>query len=652
MEKKINRRGFFSTASFVGAGIAIGLPAVAGVSDDNWSHKRNKNAPLLKEEYRKLTFIKPWSQHELRRTIVDRAANEKVRRELDVYYYRIGYTIGFQLPVAQRPKKEDLPEGISGGYPWLTWLSWDLEDRWRTLHEAWRIYGDHEAGILLQREMAALAGWDRFVELNNQVSLVTAHIAASLALSLSDENGWDPELLQKAKNAAESLVERDAWPWFENNWRDVEDYTPQKLHNIAVIALVRTAHLARVIGSQRASVMEKKMADILRVWCRYRTGKEYHTEGTAYDGYLMDNITEWMSVLPFREELLKEYKEAFRSLTNQWIDLTLPGRPDMHAPIGDVEAEMMFWMAAMVRIAGWYGWTDAAWLISGIPLNRFPAAALSAAREHSELFKSSLTAPVAAPHEHTNAVTLRTGWYDDDLAAIVSISRNKMSHLQADGGHLVLGWRGRFWITDPGYQQYKAGEERNFTLGTEAHNCPVINGMAPKSPATSLLNVNIDKNGWQHTGLDLTACYTGLPAGALVFRDVWLAPGEGKAVVVCDRFSSLLPGAEIRNHWLGDTNLAWSFLKGWVRLCDGSRAVWLGTLSDNLEPSALNRHPGSRGPLTMTHTMHLSNGNGVRWWVLWCDEEAGWSPPNIAPDGDRLLLSHPSYPGINRSFGE
>ena len=190
-----------------------------------------------------------------------------------------------------------------------------------------------------------------------------------------------------------------------------------------------------------------------------------------------------------------------------------------------------------------------------------------------------------------------------------------------------------------------------YTLGPEAHNGPVIDGQAQKKPASRLLDVDTDVRGWQHAGVDLTACYAGLPAGALVRRDVWQAPGDGAAVVVRDRFRSLRPEAEIRTHWLGGTHLAWSFVPGWVRLSDGERALWLGTLSAGLVPSALNRHPGSRGPLTLTHTAHLSAGAGVRWWVLWCDPEGGWTPPTITPDGERLLLAHPARPGVDRAFG-
>jgi hypothetical protein len=500
--------------------------------------------------------------------------------------------------------------------------------------------------------MAALAGWDRFVEsANDQVSLVTAHIAAGFSLVLADTRGWNSELLQQTRLAATALIEQDAWPWFLKHWGDTENLTPQQLHNIPVIILARSAQLARVLNHPHAEVMEKKMVDVLSAWCRYRTGKEFHTEGTAYDGYLMDNITEWMINLSSRAELLLQYRDAFRSLADQWIDITLPGQPDLHAPIGDVEPEMMFWCNALVRLAAWYQWHDAAWLLLRIPVNRLPIAAISAAREHAGIFGSGLIRPTIAPHEHPGLVSLRTGWSSHDLAVMLSIPRNGMSHLHHDCGHLVLGWQCRFWITDPGYQQYRPGEERDYTIGIKAHNCPVINGQAQKVPAGRLLDVNTDEHGWQHSGIDITACYAGLPTNALVHRDVWQAPTATEGmVVVRDRFHSLRADSEIQTNWIGDTHLAWSFVKGWVRLSDGSLSLWLGTFSGSFVPSALDRHPGSRGPLTLTHTAKLSTGSGVRWWVFWCDVECGWLPPTITQDGEHLII-HSAITGTKRSFG-
>ncbi len=139
-----------------------------------------------------------WRASDLKRAILERVAREKQRREMDVYYYRIGFTMSYPLPLARRPDLKELPAPLPGrSYPWLIWLTWDLEDRWRLLHLAWRQFGDREAGALLQQELAALSGWDHFYELDNNVGLVTGHLAASLSLALADTSKWDPQLCNR-----------------------------------------------------------------------------------------------------------------------------------------------------------------------------------------------------------------------------------------------------------------------------------------------------------------------------------------------------------------------------------------------------------------------------------------------------------------------
>lgn len=228
-----------------------------------------------------------WSPAEARALLAERVAAEKQRRELNVYYYRIGHTLAFPLPLTNRPDEQTLPQGIEKiSYPWLTWLAWELESRWRTLHAGWRQLGDVEAGQVLQRELAALAQWQSFVGEGKRVSLVTGHLAACLALALADPVGWEPELWESALSASRALLDRDVQPWFAQLWGDDKPLTPARLHNIPTIAMIRSAQLARVIDSPLRDRLESRAGDALRAWWRYRSGPERHTEGTAYDGYL------------------------------------------------------------------------------------------------------------------------------------------------------------------------------------------------------------------------------------------------------------------------------------------------------------------------------------------------------------------------------
>ena len=581
----------------------------------------------------------PWHPRSLKNSILARVATEKQRREMDVYYYRIGYTMGYPLPLTRRPGLKELPAALPGrAYPWLIWLSWDLEDRWRLLQTAWRQFGDLEAGALLQQELAALSGWDHFCEVDGSVGLVTGHLAAGLSLGLKDTSAWAKPSLREARSAAKALLERDVWPWFESHWHE-ETIGPSQLGNIPFIALVRSAQLARVIRSPRQAALDAKARQIFQAWCRLRVGAEHHTEGAAYDGYLMDSITDWLAGLPDRAELLGEGHDAFRSLADQWMALTLPGRPDLQAPLGDVEPEMTFWTTALVRLGGWYEWRDVDWLMHRFPLQRMRADALVSA--YAQKLQPSTVPPAAGLQEHPNALSLRTGWDKSDLLAVMGLSRGPMGHLHPDGGQIILGWQGRFWITDPGYQQYRPGDERDYTLGVQAHNAPVIGGAAQtlRAPRVQLLETNA--HGWQHARVDLSGCYQGLPAGARVERELWLINDGGLAVVARDTFNSVGKGVEVNTSWQGGNHLAWAFHEGWARLSDGRHALWMGTMPGTLEASGLTRHPGTRGPLTLMQTTTLTEGQGARWWVFWFDPKGGWVPPSAEVRQGALELKTP-----------
>ncbi len=390
----------------------------------------------------------PWSPAEAAKEIDARAATELGRKELLVDYYRIGMPLAFPLPVDRRYRAAELPAGISTiTYPWLIWQIWALEERWRILHAAWRLHRNATAGTCLQAELAALRRWDCFQETTNEVGLVTGHIAGVLALALEEESGWDVAKLADARAAADALLERDVAPWFPRQWPPGEPLTQLRLHNIPVIALVRAAQLARIRGHALASALETQAIAVLEAWVRFRT-ELHHTEGTSYDGYLMDSLTGWLAQLPQRDTLLAPARTALRSLADQWMALTLPGRLDLHAPLGDTEPQMPFWMNALQRLARWYGWPDVAWFLARVPLRRVPAALLT------EIGDAPLAAEAlsAGSREVANAVTYRTGWTRLDHSVVISLPRVPLHHLHPDAGHVIIGWNGRFWITDPGYQ--------------------------------------------------------------------------------------------------------------------------------------------------------------------------------------------------------
>lgn len=533
---------------------------------------------------------RPWDAADVRAEIRRRSACATAATELVVDYYRIGYVLAFPLPLTDRPT--DYPAPIPGisQYPWPIWLAWQLDERWHTLHNACRL-GDSAAGAALRTELSALAGWTSF-DFGDGGSRLAG---ATFAGCLSEFREFDP------RNAGGRLSA-------ENPVSD-PPATAGPLHNIPLIVLIRMAQLAEIVGDPSADRLHDQAVGAFQTWLAAR--RDGYSEGAGYDGYVLYHASAWIDGSPRLQDLRESARAELTATMHSWADLALPGRIDVLAPLGDTEPEMPFWAAAVVRMTCWYGDAEMAAWIRHFPLDRLPASALEAAEQLTESATSECPTS-AGVRQHGASVTLRSA-DAGGVAVAMSAGRADTGHLHHDAGHLVVGWAGRFWITDPGYQQYRAGSEREFTIGREAHNAPVIDGQAQ---AHRRCKVRID--GDNHVTFDLSACYE---PEFDIRRDVRVCDGT---VVVRDEIRAVAEYAVIHTHWIGGTGLAWSFRDGWARLSDGRRALWIGTSHGGFEASALGRHPGSRGPLTLRASAY---GPHVRSWFFAADPSGGWSPP-------------------------
>jgi hypothetical protein len=568
--------------------------------------------------------IRNHSQDEILAEIRNRLEREKKRKELHVYFYRIGHRIAYPLPVSNLP---ELPEGIPGlgfPYPWSIWLAWELRERWEVFHYAWRNWQDNLAGSLLQKELAALEQWDKTFEGPGTAHLCTGHLASLLSLYLANQEGWAPDLYQKAFRAAQNILDRDVMPWFAQVWRNKDSYTVGDMHNIPCIILTSAAALSQVTKHPAATELNSKAESVYQAWLEFKAG--HYSEGTSYDAFFMDSLSIWLDSHPKRETLLAQGKDIFQKTLTNWVHHTLPGRPDLHAPLADVEPEMFFWMNVTEKFTKWYGWGEGTWILKQIAPVRLPSSALVNIPDTVYKESQAEEKPTPKPEEHAASITLRTGWDSKDLAAFIGLSRTDTGHLHYDNGQVVIGAYNRFWITDPGYQQYRPGPECDFTLGIEAHNVPVINSIKQSKREGKLIKIENIGNGCQHGSLDISECYENLPEGTRITRDIWLFSNDSRAIVVQDRIQSSAD-LKVDYYWQGGNHLAWSFIDSMTRLSDGERALWIHSPTGFIKPEEVYKHTGSRGSLTLRHSCHTENQKGIFNWVFYFDNKLGWSSP-------------------------
>ncbi|MFW6060094.1 MAG: heparinase II/III domain-containing protein, partial [Phycisphaeraceae bacterium] len=182
----------------------------------------------------------------------------------------------------------------------------------------------------------------------------------------------------------------------------------------------------------------------------------------------------------------------------------------------------------------------------------------------------------------------------------------------------VIGTAGRWLIADPGYQQYLATNERQFTTGPTAHNCPHIAGthQTRRGAVQVLRREQIDEHTW-HTAIDMTGCYE-LDALQRAVRHLWLI--DRRAVVLADEITCEAD-TPLAWHWHAHPDLAWWVEPRRVLLYHDhdARHLWLSAPQLQLDESMVHRLPGSRGQLTLIAERTVDTAQSCTWWLFQCE---------------------------------
>lgn len=347
-----------------------------------------------------------------------------------------------------------------------------------------------------------------------------------------------------------------------------------------------------------------------------------HSEGVGYDGYILDFAADWLGTIsPCRRGALMDHPR-FGDVLDESIALGAPGDVANIAQLSDAEPrEMPFHISGHAKLFRHRASPRTGWYLNRCGLRWLRADALAALRGIDD--DQEFEPPQAGAIDAHYAVVLRSGWEPDDLAVAMAASNSKMSHIQNDNGTIVIGARGRWPVSDPGYQQYMKKREREFTLGLTAHNAPVINGMAQTGKPAGRRVVLRQCNGTTHMAeLDLTDCYPAELALERVVRTLWLS--ERDLVVLADR----VQGASVESvayYWHGHPDAAWWVQDNMARVYAPDLTFWIGSPQARIADEDVDRLPGSRGHLTLSASADPSAP--CVWWVF----AKGNEPPAVMP---------------------
>ncbi|OYN89008.1 hypothetical protein CGZ91_12095 [Parenemella sanctibonifatiensis] len=546
---------------------------------------------------------------------------------ISVDYYRIRRRLAWPRPVTALPTEAGVALDFTG-YPWSIWFCWTWEDRLYALSAV--ADSDDRARATLREDLGAMLGWPRFHQLSRP-DLALGHLGRMLADPQLTSHA-DPQALTAAQHrlveqglalvrdhraASEQALQQDPTDW---------DLTTAKrvIANIPIIGTLGTLLAARAADHPDTDELEAYAAALVRARAaRHRTGL---SETVAYDGYVASFLFPTASSGHLNAHAKLELDPVWTSLQESSLWLGVPGNPALVAPLGDCEPVQMPHHFEAVSHAVRHGLPTPAGAAEA--LGTLPARALTT-RTLLDLVGADVrpAESQALPHGHrqlASTAVLSTGRGADDVTVAVSTPRDGFSHIVGDAGSIVVGSRGRWLVDDPGYQQYLATSEREFTTGVRAHNAPVVNGQhAAGVPG----EVTVTDG---RITIDLTPAYSSTPGR--VTREITLsASGQVEVTDRCDA------AAELSWTWHGHPGAAWSFgeqvglhepvglhFGSEERGCCGTPTApccggddWHLTvtgLTAAIEPGWQHRLRGSRGQQSLcTPTFSLPAGAAVTW---------------------------------------
>lgn len=559
---------------------------------------------------------------------------------LFVDYYRIRRKISYPLPVRnfknlniQIFPKAPLDESH---YPWSVWLIWNLEERifslgWAGEYSRKKSY-QHQAA----QDLEALSHWPLFRQ-QSQPDLLMGHCGRILAVALFSWKWLSPKIRKKIEEGMRRLLQ-DALPLISARLGPVKsreeiltavskDKNPkQYFHNIPLIGTIGAALAANVLKDPIQHDLDERLMQSFLAMFDYR--KQGFTEAVSYDGYVLDLIADWISFLPSEVRAPILAHSEMKRLLEETYMVGAPGDVLNIAELSDVEPrQMTFQASALAKLAKIRSSKEGLWYLKQCRQDWMRSDGLAALRD-LPFSKVKGELPSGALDAHY-ALVLRTGWKPADMAVVMSSTTSAMHHMHFDNGNVVIGTEGKWFLTEPGYQQYMETSEREFTLGSKAHNGPVINQKIQSSKSCKVLALS-SKKDVSFAELDLTACYPSELELTSVRRKIWLH-GKEKLVVLRDQ----IVGKNVRQlayAWHGNPDAGWWSEDGCALIELKGKKMWICSPQTKLSFSQINRLRGSRGHLTLS--VELESPPTKVWWIFAFDQK-----PEISGSGEKWKIN-------------
>jgi hypothetical protein len=553
---------------------------------------------------------------------------------LIVDYYRIRRKLAYPFPPTQLyvPNMEvpDIPQ-----YPWETWFSWSLEESILSL--GWTATWNKDVRYQ-QRCLSclhALLNWETYKK-TKEPSLCMGHIMRIFWTALNLWS-WIPEVdCQAIRNRLHDVVNNEI-EHIDVRYGDLDSIEtlmthPQwrhKIHNIQLISTIGIALAAHGSNHTDFKKLHRYLNMALNAWLLLRD--DGVVEGVAYDGYTLDFFMNWVHTLPLIEQSNWVDHHQMERLFEESYALGAPGQMAHVVELSDVEPkEMPFHINGHIKRFTLSAFPYWHWYIEHIPLEWITADGLGWLYQVvDQLPKQIEGVPKSGLHDCQYVRVIRNGWEAEHTAVAIAASNSPMDHIHHDNGHVAVATGGVWLLTDPGYQQYIKNSERAFTIGTYAHNSPIINGYSAEHKKVELEICQHDA-AISELRLDLTGGYGDDAKVEKVVRGVWYVQGD--QLIIMDWIQADTP-VNLNYNWLGHSEAAWWEDSGRVQLdCRGNRLQMMCLTHPTVE---LTRLRGSRGQLSAMY--HIEDYSGVVWWYILIGNK-NWQTPTLTANNQSCIL--------------
>ncbi len=452
------------------------------------------------------TGLAGYSGKEASDALIGEAAALLSQTSFTMTYYG-STTKTFSIPFTEQ-HFTSAPAGFgSGNYPYWQEMGNKMKEMLQSLALAYALTGDVRYGDRAVELALSLAAWSTWTEYPsiNRTSLETGYFTTGVATVY--DLCYDRLSDAQRGTLAEALEKKGLKPLFD----DLSAFTDHNYYVNKASALM-TGSLV-LFGSVADAPKYLSRAYDFASWYLDRRAESEGQEGLSYTSYAMDLLFAALDQLERVTGNGTLMEHAYPESLIRWVVAVSESGEGSAPPVSDSYLDTCFFVTASVMrendvsaLARWYLSSRKPDSVSNfLKLVYYrPAGETETPDAYTARTGIDLRAGVA---DAAGWGYLRTGWGADDLLLVAVGNNSQQGHSHYDQNSFVLAVGGEWILSDPGYQDYGAGERRDYTLAW-GHSTVTVDGKTQSIKGGGSMLVGLNAAGVAVLSSDAAGAYT------------------------------------------------------------------------------------------------------------------------------------------------